>query len=135
MTANGSVEYGHNAWFDNLEDTDFAADTDVNEDCDFVQYSSDLHLSEGSPCIDAGTPELSDPDGSVSDIGAFGGPGAEWEGETDTGDTGGDTGDTSDTGDGDDGDDVGVRAFCGCRSNNSAILILGLLPLLFRRQG
>jgi len=36
----------------------------------------DLHLGTTSPLVDAGDPELLDPDGSVSDMGAFGGPGA-----------------------------------------------------------
>ncbi len=31
----------------------------------------DFHLQEGSPLIDAGDPSIRDPDGSVSDIGAF----------------------------------------------------------------
>jgi len=36
--------------------------------------TSNYHLSTGSPCFDTGQPSLSDPDGSVSDIGYFGGP-------------------------------------------------------------
>jgi hypothetical protein len=36
--------------------------------------STDFHLREGSPCIDAGNPVFTDPDGGPSDIGAFGGP-------------------------------------------------------------
>lgn len=36
----------------------------------------DLHLAEGSEAIDAGDPGIADPDGSVSDPGAYGGPGA-----------------------------------------------------------
>ena len=36
----------------------------------------DLHLSFTSPLIDAGDPTVLDPDGSTSDVGAFGGPGA-----------------------------------------------------------
>ncbi len=40
----------------------------------------DFHLSAGSPAIDAGAPDLLDPDGSPSDIGAYGGPeAAGWE--------------------------------------------------------
>ncbi|RME49773.1 MAG: hypothetical protein D6795_11205, partial [Deltaproteobacteria bacterium] len=39
----------------------------------------DLHLSSDSPLIDAGDPALLDPDGSRSDIGAYGGPGGDWE--------------------------------------------------------
>ena len=38
--------------------------------------SWDLRLAPGSPLKDAGDPALKDPDGSRSDIGAFGGPGA-----------------------------------------------------------
>ena len=38
----------------------------------------DLHLSGYSALIDAGAPWLSDPDGSPSDIGAYGGPNAEF---------------------------------------------------------
>jgi len=37
----------------------------------------DLHVSATSACVDAGDFGLSDPDGSRSDIGAYGGPGAE----------------------------------------------------------
>ncbi len=36
----------------------------------------DLHLDVSSPLVDAGDPTLLDPDGSISDMGAFGGPGA-----------------------------------------------------------
>lgn len=42
-------------------------------------WADDLHLAGGSPLVDAGDPSVLDADGSVSDIGAFGGPrGAEW---------------------------------------------------------
>jgi hypothetical protein len=34
----------------------------------------DYHISQGSPCWDTGNPSLNDPDGSVSDMGYFGGP-------------------------------------------------------------
>ncbi len=37
----------------------------------------DLHLSADSSLIDAGDPETFDPDGSIADIGAFGGDGAD----------------------------------------------------------
>lgn len=42
------------------------------------QFSSatDFTLSGGSPCIDAGKPDIYDPDGSRSDIGYYGGPNA-----------------------------------------------------------
>ena len=36
----------------------------------------DFHLQETSPCIDSGDPYLLDPDGSRSDMGMYGGPGA-----------------------------------------------------------
>ncbi len=36
--------------------------------------STNYHISTGSPCYNAGQPSLFDPDGSVSDIGYFGGP-------------------------------------------------------------
>lgn len=40
----------------------------------------DLHLALTSPLVDAGDPTLLDPDGSPSDIGAFGGPDADlWD--------------------------------------------------------
>ena len=42
------------------------------------ESSTDLRLAEGSPLIDAGDPELSDVDGSTSDIGAYGGPHGSW---------------------------------------------------------
>jgi len=35
---------------------------------------TNYHLSTGSPCFDTGQPSLSDPDGSISDMGYFGGP-------------------------------------------------------------
>lgn len=38
----------------------------------FVQVSTgDFHPDRGSPCIDAGDPQMKDPDGSRSDVGAF----------------------------------------------------------------
>ena len=39
-------------------------------------YFWDTHLSDGSPHIDAGSPALENPDGTRSNIGAYGGPGA-----------------------------------------------------------
>jgi hypothetical protein len=50
----------------------------------FVDASSlqsidwDLHLDPASPLRNAGTPALQNDDGSVSDIGAYGGPGSDW---------------------------------------------------------
>ena len=45
----------------------------IELDPQFVS-SSDLHISQGSPCWDKGNPSLLDPDGSQSDMGYFGGP-------------------------------------------------------------
>jgi len=59
------------------------SDGNISEDPEFVSFSLDtdwsewdLHLTSGSALIDAGDPSLLDPDGTVSDIGAYGGPGA-----------------------------------------------------------
>lgn len=42
--------------------------------------SWDLHIAEWSPAHDTGSDDLQDPDGSPSDMGAYGGPGgAEWD--------------------------------------------------------
>jgi hypothetical protein len=57
-------------------------DGNISADPGFLDRSSDdpmrwdLHLSAASPSVDAGAPTLQDPDGSPSDIGAYGGPGA-----------------------------------------------------------
>ena len=40
------------------------------------QSQSDFHLKPGSPLIDKGNPLLTDPDGSISDPGLYGGPSA-----------------------------------------------------------
>lgn len=52
---------------------------------EFLLYSADidsdrwdLHLCPGSPLIDAGDPSILDPDGTRSDIGAYGGPNADF---------------------------------------------------------
>ena len=45
---------------------------DAGGDCN----SDDLRLGSGSPLLDAGDPSIADSDGSPSDMGAFGGPGA-----------------------------------------------------------
>jgi hypothetical protein len=47
--------------------------------------SWDLHLSPATPLVDAGDPAIQDPDGSSSDLGAYGGPDAahwdqDWDG-------------------------------------------------------
>lgn len=44
----------------------------IEEDPMFIS-NSDYHISMGSPCWNTGNPSLNDPDGSVSDMGYFGG--------------------------------------------------------------
>ena len=70
--------------YSNLHDNDSVAsgledprgvDGNIDEDPDF-DSSGDYTLDASSPCIDAGDPSLRDPDGSRSDMGAYGGPGA-----------------------------------------------------------
>lgn len=46
----------------------------ISEDPLFVS-EDDYHLQEGSPCIDAGSTAVSEGDGSISDMGMYGGPG------------------------------------------------------------
>ena len=49
----------------------------VNADPKFVNpEGGDFHLQAGSPAIDSGDPDIKDPDGSRSDMGVYGGPGA-----------------------------------------------------------
>ena len=49
----------------------------IDADPRFVDVANnELHLSDNSPCRDAGSEALSDPDGSRSDMGYFGGPDA-----------------------------------------------------------
>ena len=60
------------------------SDGNISVDPEHVDVSSsdpedwDLGLQASSPLVDAGDPGLSDPDGSASDIGAYGGPGGDW---------------------------------------------------------
>jgi hypothetical protein len=49
-----------------------AGDHDISLDPRFIGgYPCDYHLTEGSPCIDAGNPSYTDPDGTRSDMGAY----------------------------------------------------------------
>ena len=50
-------------------------DGNLAKDPQFVS-ATDLHLKQGSPAINAGDPSIKDSDGTRSDMGAFGGPGA-----------------------------------------------------------
>jgi len=45
-----------------------------DETANYIYGNSDLHLANGSPCIDAGDPAILDLDGSRSDMGIYGGP-------------------------------------------------------------
>ena len=85
-----SITYG-NTYTNRGADDDFAGVRDptgtagnITVDPAYQNRSStlasgwDLTLDSTSMCIDAGDPSLSDVDGSVSDIGAFGGPGGGW---------------------------------------------------------
>lgn len=40
--------------------------------------AEDFRLDSASPCVDAGSPDEADPDGSRADMGAFGGPNGSW---------------------------------------------------------
>ncbi len=57
-------------------------DGNVSVDPELLDVSSpdpadwDLHLAPTSPMLDAGDPAVADPDGSLSDIGIYGGAGA-----------------------------------------------------------
>ncbi len=72
-------------------DVEDLGDTAVFDAPEFLDISAmdpvdwDLHLGSSSPLIDAGDPSVLDPDGSPSDIGAYGGPGTalwdlDWDG-------------------------------------------------------
>jgi hypothetical protein len=79
---NNNDVYGNSP--DDYHDIDDPTGTDGNISVDplFLDISSpdpldwDLHLDLSSTLIDAGDPTILDPDGSPSDIGAFGGPNA-----------------------------------------------------------
>ncbi len=49
---------------------------DLTDDGDF--FNDDLRLQGESPMINAGDPSLLDPDGSISDVGVYGGPEGSW---------------------------------------------------------
>jgi hypothetical protein len=77
----GSTDYNFNGWGATLNlsySNGSSAYTNGNQGCTnsdplFVS-STDYHISQGSPCWNSGNPSLSDPDGSRSDMGYFGGP-------------------------------------------------------------
>ncbi len=57
----------------NISDDPLYADTSATDGVDW-----DLSLDPSSPCVDAGDPSMTDVDGSVADIGAYGGAGGGW---------------------------------------------------------
>ncbi len=138
VTLEGVEELGYNAWWGGIEP--LLGEGDVLVECSFQAPPDDLHLAEGSACIDAGHPELFDDDGSRSDIGAFssyqpvdsGFPG------DDTGAGPNDSAPTQDTGHPVSGRDQGrgsaVQPFCGCGGGSSALSLLAGLLLLRRRR-
>ncbi len=70
---------GEHVWGDELDGLGFF-DYSFDGDCS----NDDLRPAPGSVLIDAGDPDLEDPDGTRSDIGAFGGPDApvmDWDGD------------------------------------------------------
>jgi len=81
--------YRHNDVWGNQPDDYYAAidptgvDGNVSVDPQFLDPSGgdpwlwDLHLAVTSPLIDAGRASIFDPDGGPSDVGAYGGPGAD----------------------------------------------------------
>ncbi len=62
-------------WFGNVSTDPQLLGTSAPDPLDW-----DLHLAASSPLVDAGDPGVLDPDGSFSDIGAYGGPDADgWD--------------------------------------------------------
>jgi hypothetical protein len=51
----------------------------IYDDPLYVDPFSDHHLQTGSPAVDAGDPDVLDIDGSVSDMGSYGGPYGDWD--------------------------------------------------------
>ena len=68
----------HNVLWDNVEgdwrDMPDYTDVDSNKHLDPLWDTLTFRPSEGSPLIDNGNPELSDPDGTPGDVGIYGGP-------------------------------------------------------------
>jgi predicted outer membrane repeat protein len=84
--SSGSSDYGGE-----LSDP-AGTDGNLTDDPDLVAYTldgdesdDDLHLGTGSVAIDVGHPAIVDPDGSPSDLGAYGGPDALWSDEDEDG--------------------------------------------------
>ena len=75
----GTMSFSYSSIFDddgfNYIPDPLGSDGNAALDPDF---NSDWTLGSGSECIDAGDPDITDPDGSRSDMGAFGGPNGNW---------------------------------------------------------
>jgi predicted outer membrane repeat protein len=168
-----STTGGTNAWWaneggDTLDEAPAPTAEDVLADPALLAWEDgaacaalDLRLQRGSPLVDAGRADAADPDGSRADIGAWGGPGADWTDEdgdgdaypvdcddtdpvigpdcTERGDTGpADTG-PADTGPGPDttpGGGTGVKTSedGGCGGGGAAATLLPLVLLGLRRR-
>jgi uncharacterized protein (TIGR03382 family) len=90
-TSGSTSSFTYNDWYSNTSSDrggtlSFSTSTNGNitDDPDFSSYTLDGNcsndsfiLDSSSALIDAGDPSLSDPDGSDSDIGAYGGPGSQ----------------------------------------------------------
>src|SRR5205085_6104460 len=92
-TAHLNTDLHHNGWSSNGTGSSYPSGlaigpTDVSGDPKFVAYDlagdglvvDDLHLRDTSPMLDAGAAAI-DPDGSLEDLGAYGGPdaAADWD--------------------------------------------------------
>jgi hypothetical protein len=75
ITVTYSNLYGNSSVVSGLDDPRGTAGN-MDENPDFDNSAGDFSLRSSSPCIDAGSPDIRDSDGSRSDMGAYGGPGA-----------------------------------------------------------
>jgi hypothetical protein len=68
-----NVPNGHESIYFDTEDNVIWGDGNIDDDPQFVDPDNyDFHLTEDSPCIDAGNPDSdSDPDGTRADMGAY----------------------------------------------------------------
>ena len=73
----GNAYYNSDAQYA-IEGTKSQEDNPLFLDFRGVPTSDDLHLSAGSPCEDAASPDYVDHDGSLADMGAYGGSGSDW---------------------------------------------------------
>ena len=74
-----TISISYSNFYDNDTDVDgvdepVVSNGNIDEDPDFT---GNYELAGSSPCIDAGSPSISDNDGSRSDMGLYGGPNAQ----------------------------------------------------------